>query len=106
MSDLYDKIVDQDLLIRRLNISVNHIVQEDAEKKAMNFEQLDLFTDYTALDAKREQERTELAREKQMQQTLLDIKKKYGKNAILKGMNLQEAATARERNAQIGGHKA
>ena len=70
------------------------------------FEQLDLFTDYAALDAKRKQEDEELAKEKRVQQAMLTIKKKFGKNAILKGMNLSEGATAKDRNAQIGGHKA
>ena len=69
-------------------------------------EQLDLFTDYAALDAKRKQEDEELAREKKVQQAMLTIKKKFGKNAILKGMNLSEGATAKDRNEQIGGHKA
>lgn len=70
------------------------------------YEQLDLFTDYEALKKKKEEEEAELQREKKMQQALLSIKKKYGKNAILKGMNLEEGATAVERNKQIGGHKA
>ena len=67
---------------------------------------MDLFTDYDALQKQQEEEEADLAREKKMQQLMLDIKKKYGKNAILKGMNLQEGATAKDRNSQIGGHKA
>lgn len=106
-SDLFDRIVDKNLLIRRLNIVANHVVLEaDAPKKNSGFEQLDLFTDYAALEAEKERERTELEREKRMQQAMLTVKKKFGKNAILKGMNLQEGATAKDRNAQIGGHKA
>ena len=106
-SDLFDRIVDKNLLVRRLNIVANHVIPEaDAPKKNDGFEQLDLFTDYTALEAKQEQERAELEREKKMQQAMLTIKKKFGKNAILKGMNLEEGATAKDRNAQIGGHKA
>ena len=69
-------------------------------------EQLDLFTDLATEDARREAEQAALAREKKLQETTLAIKKKFGKNAILKGMSLEEGATARERNAQIGGHKA
>ena len=69
-------------------------------------QQLDLFTDYAALAAEEEAQNAELAREKQVQQVLLNLKKRYGKNAVLKGMNLEEGATARERNRQIGGHKA
>ena len=106
-SELFDRIVDKNLLVRRLNIVANHVLPEaDAPKKNAGFEQLDLFTDYAALEAKQEQERAELEREKKMQQAMLTIKKKFGKNAILKGMNLEEGATAKDRNAQIGGHKA
>ena len=106
-SELFDRIVDKNLLIRRLNITANHVLPEaDVPKKNNGFEQIDLFTDYAALEAKQEQERAELEREKKMQQAMLTIKKKFGKNAILKGMNLEAGATAKDRNAQIGGHKA
>ena len=106
-SELFDRIVDKNLLVRRLNIVANHVLPEaDAPKKNDGFEQLDLFTDYAALEAKQERERAELERERKMQQAMLTIKKKFGKNAILKGMNLEEGATAKDRNAQIGGHKA
>ena len=106
-SELFDRIVDKNLLVRRLNIVANHVLPEaDAPKKNDGFVQLDLFTDYAALELKQERERTELEREKKMQQAMLSIKKKFGKNAILKGMNLEEGATAKDRNAQIGGHKA
>ena len=106
-SDLFDRIVDKNLLVRRLNIVANHVLPEvDAPKKNDGYEQLDFFTDYAARDAEREKEKAELAREKKMQQAMLTIKKKYGKNAILKGMNLEEGATAKDRNWQIGGHKA
>ena len=107
VSELFDRIVDKNLLVRRLNIVANHVLPEtDAPKNNDGFEQLDLFTDYTALEAKRAQEQVELEREKKMQQAMLTIKKKFGKNAILKGMNLEDGATAMDRNAQIGGHKA
>ena len=76
------------------------------QKKNAGYVQLDLFTDYAALEKKKQQESAELEREKKMQQAMLKIKKKFGKNAILKGMNLEEGATAKDRNAQIGGHKA
>ena len=69
-------------------------------------EQLDLFTDYAAEDAKRQAEEAELERERKLQTAALSIKKRFGKNALLRGMNLQEGATAMDRNAQIGGHKA
>ena len=67
---------------------------------------MDLFTDYESIKAEKEQEKKALEREKSMQKAMLEIKKKFGKNAILKGMNLEEGATAKDRNAQIGGHKA
>ena len=107
VSELYDRIVDENLLIRRLNITANHVIPESsASKKEDSYTQLDLFTDYAALEKEQEQERMELEREKKMQQTMLSIKKRFGKNAILKGMNLEEGATAKDRNSQIGGHKA
>lgn len=106
--DLYDKIVNQDLLVRRLTITTNHVVDEKnaAQNRAETCEQLDLFTDYTLLEEQRKTEEESLARERKMQEAMLDIKKKFGKNAILKGMNLQDGATAKDRNNQIGGHKA
>ena len=104
--ELYDKIVNKKLLIRRINIVANKLVDEHSVKNADKYEQLDLFTDYEILKKQREKENAESEREKRMQNTILDIKKKFGKNAILKGMNLQEGATAKDRNEQIGGHKA
>ena len=106
-SNLFDRIVDANLLIRRLNIVAAHVIPEsDAQRPGETFEQLDLFTDYAALQAERERNQAELERERRMQETMLTIKKKFGKNAILKGMNLEEGATAKDRNTQIGGHKA
>ena len=104
--ELYDRIVDKKLLVRRINITANHVVDESSVVKADSFEQLDLFTDYEAVQKKRAEEEATLEREKRMQQAVLSIKKKFGKNAILKGMNLEEGATTVDRNRQIGGHKA
>lgn len=104
--ELYDRIVDKNLLIRRINITANRLVDENSAKKEDKYEQLDLFTDYKAKEQEQVKEEAALEREKRMQQTMLTIKKKFGKNAILKGMNLQEGATAKDRNEQIGGHKA
>ena len=102
---LYDRIVDKNLLIRRLSISANKLIPEaDAPKEEV--EQLDLFTDYAAKEQQEEADRAAHARERKLQEAMLDIKKKYGKNAILKGMNLGEGATARARNQTIGGHQA
>ena len=106
-AELFDRITDKKLLIRRLNITANHVINEaSVPKQTADYEQLDLFTDYAALEEKKAQEQAELEREKKMQQAMLTIKKKYGKNAILKGMNLEDGATAKDRNEQIGGHKA
>ena len=106
MTDLFDRIVDPNLLVRRINVTANHVISESDAPLQTTMEQLDLFTDYAAKARQQAAENTHLEREKQMQQTLLNIKRKYGKNAILKGMNLEEGATARQRNRQIGGHKA
>ena len=104
--ELFDRIVNPELLIRRITITANHVVRESEVQQTISFEQLDLFTDYDALEKQRKEEDAELEKEKKMQQTMLSIKKKFGKNAILKGMNLEEGAMARQRNDQIGGHKA
>ncbi|MDD6319838.1 MAG: DNA methylase [Oscillospiraceae bacterium] len=105
---LFDKIVNPNLLVRRLTLTTNHVVDEAQAVlcQSRECEQLDLFTDYAAREQQRKEENEALDRERRMQEAVLSIKKKYGKNAILKGMNLQEGATAKERNAQIGGHKA
>lgn len=104
--ELYDRIVDENLLIRRLNLTANHVVDEASASREEPVEQLDFFTDYKSVQARHARETAELEREKRMQTAMLTIKHKYGKNAIMKGMNLMEGATARERNRQIGGHKA
>jgi len=106
ITELFERIVDKNLLIRRVNITANHVVDEATTQKKDDFEQLDLFTDYEDMKKKKEEEEAELMREKKMQKAMLEIKKKYGKNAIIKGMNLEEGATTLERNKQIGGHKA
>lgn len=106
VEELYDRIINPDLLVRRITVVASRVVPErDADQKEV-FEQLDLFTDYQALEQEREQEKQELDKEKRIQKAILDIQKKYGKNAVLRGMNFEEGATTRERNGQIGGHKA
>ncbi len=102
---LYDRIVQPYLLVRRVTITANHVLEEAQIPPAEEFEQLDLFTDYAARQRQKQEEEKERQKERQMQQAVLDIKKKFGKNAILKGMNLQEGATTMERNGQVGGHK-
>ena len=107
VSDLFDKIVNPDLLIRRMNISVNRLIAEgEVREESSGSEQLSIFVDYEEEERKRTEEKATLEKEKQMQTAIIDIKKRYGKNAILKGMNLEEGATAKDRNSQIGGHKA
>jgi len=102
---LYKQIVDENLLIRRINICVNDVVSEETIKNEVVVEQLNLFDDYTNYDKEREKELKSLEEEHRVQNVILDIKKKYGKNAILKGMNLIEGSTAIERNNEVGGHK-
>ena len=103
---LYDRIINPRLLVRRISLSANRIVPASSVKEQEIYEQLDLFTDYAALRKEQEEEKRILEREQKMEKAMLEIKKKYGKNAILKGISLEEGATARERNRQIGGHKA
>lgn len=98
MMELYDRIANPMLLVRRITITACHVLPETVEKG----EQLDFFTDPN----EKKQEKQKLEKEKRRQKAVLEIKYKYGKNAILKGMNYQEGATARERNGQVGGHKA
>ena len=103
---LYDRIVDPDLLVRRINLVAANVLTEEEAAREIPMEQLDLFSDFEAEQQKKEAEDAFLLREKCRQQAMLHIKKRYGKNAIFKGMNLEEGATARSRNRQIGGHKA
>lgn len=103
---LFDRIVDKNLLVRRITLAACKLVPEIEATTEEAAEQLTLFTDYEALERERKEQEAALAKEKKMQHAMLDIKKKFGKNAILKGMNLEDGATAKDRNAQIGGHKA
>ena len=105
MLELYDEIVDRKLLVRRMYVVANHIVPASSAREKPVFEQLDLFTDYEQAEQKQAEESAALEKEKKLQQAMLAIKKKHGKNAILHGTSYQEAATGRERNAQIGGHR-
>ena len=103
---LFDQIVDDKLLVRRLNISANHIIYERELEKKQEYEQLDIFTDYDEQTKKRKMQNKKLKNERAIQEVTLELQKRYGKNAILKGYNLQDSATTKERNEQIGGHKA
>ena len=99
---LFDRIVDTSLLVRRVNIVACHVLREQDAPRSSSMEQLDLFA--PPVDTAEQEQRRQ--REKRRQQAVIGIKKKYGKNAIFKGMNLEEGATARQRNRQIGGHRA
>lgn len=104
VSSLFDKYVKKDLLVRRITIDANHILPEDF-KQEKNLEQLDLFTNYEKEKEDNSKLSIELDKEKRANEAVLKIKRKYGKNAILKGINFEDGATGRERNMQIGGHK-
>jgi len=103
--ELYDRIVDPQLTVRRMYVVANHVINENNIEEQPP-EQLDFYTDYEALERQKAEEEERLFREKNMQKALIGIKKKYGKNAVLKGMNLEEGATTVERNGQVGGHRA
>ena len=103
--ELYERITNPDLLIRRVTIAANRVTDESVVKESGCFEQMDLFTDYSALEKEQAEEQKQLKKERKLQEAMLSVKKKYGKNAILKGMNLQEDATTIKRNQQIGGHR-
>lgn len=106
MLELYDRIVDPLLTVRRMYVVADHVVDEKLASAASAFEQMDMFTDYQALEEQRAREEAFLQRERNMQRAMIDIKNKFGKNAIIKGTDLQEGATSIMRNGQIGGHKA
>jgi len=104
--ELFDRIVDRNLLVRRINLSANHVLPETEVKTTASYDQLDLFTDYETERKRRIKEEIDLRKERSLQEAMIDIKHRFGKNAVLKGTNLQEGATTVERNQQIGGHKA
>lgn len=107
VENLFDRIVNKDLLVRRLNITTNHVIPESRVKKQDDkMVQLDIFTDYETLAKQKKEEEERLAKERRVQEALLAIKKQFGKNSILKGLNFEDGATAKDRNEQIGGHKA
>ena len=105
VEELYERIINKDLLVRRVSIVASQVIPENEIIETQSFEQLDLFTDYATLEKEREAEKRTLEKEKKLQQAILKILQKHGKNALLKGMNLEEGAMTRERNEQIGGHR-
>ncbi|MDY6072430.1 MAG: DNA methylase [Bacilli bacterium] len=102
---LYDKIVNPILLVRRLNVTACNIVNEEYKESTPIIEQIDLFTNYEEVSKQKEKSLKDEIEEKKIQKALLNIKKKYGKNSILKAMNYEEGATAKDRNLEVGGHK-
>ncbi|MGN0177835.1 MAG: DNA methylase [Monoglobaceae bacterium] len=106
VTELFDKIVNPKLLVRRVNISVNHVIPESEIADKQSYEQLDLFTDYDERRRAREREEAELKRERALMDATIELRHRFGKNAILKGTDLQEGATTKDRNNQIGGHRA
>ena len=101
---LFERIVDSNLLVRRMYVVANHTVDESTVKEPS--EQLDLFMDFETIEKQKAQEDDELQKEKSLQKAVISLQKKFGKNSVLKGMNLKEGATTIQRNGQIGGHKA
>ena len=99
---LYERIINKNLIVRRINITANNVISVRKAENKKTFEQIDFFTDYH----KKEKEQQEEKKERNLQKAVIDIKNKYGKNAIIKGMNLQDAGTTIDRNNQVGGHKA
>lgn len=106
VGDLFDRIVNPVLLIRRLTLSINHLIEENKIDKNKYAVQLDLFSDYEEIQKQKKQEGERLKKERFQQETLLHLRKKFGKNVVLRGLNYSEGATQKDRNQQIGGHKA
>ena len=104
--ELYNRIIDKSLLVRRINVVANHVMREEDVVKEDSYRQLDIFTNYEDLERIEKEQNEEFEKERHIQEAAIEIKKKFGKNALLKGMNFEEGATARDRNRQIGGHKA
>lgn len=103
---IYDRAVDPDYTIRRVNLTAGNVIREELAPAAEPPEQMDLFADPQAEEARRAEEQAELQKERDLSRTVVDLKKKYGKNAVVKGLNFREGATTMQRNVQIGGHKA
>lgn len=104
VAELFDRIINSNLLVRRLTLSINHLISEDKSRRRPQVRQLDLFSDYEEQQRTREAEKSELLKEKRRQEAVVKIKKMFGKNAILRGLNYSEGATQKSRNRQIGGH--
>ena len=106
VTELYDRIVDKNLTVRRMYVVANHVIDEKEARMQPQQMQLTFFDDAEEIEKKQAEEKAAREKERRVQKASIELKKKYGKNAILKGMNLQEGATTIERNKQVGGHKA
>ncbi|MCR5734983.1 MAG: DNA methylase [Lachnospiraceae bacterium] len=106
VTKLFEEITDEHLLVRRMSVCANHVLRASEVQEKEAYEQLELFVDYEERSRTEEKEKEALKREKRMQQAIVELKDKYGKNAVLRGMDLSEGATRIERNSQVGGHKA
>ena len=106
MLKLFDEIINKKLLARRVNIVACHVVPESSLHEEKPFQQLNFFEDFSAIEEKLVKEKAAFEKEKRQQKAMAEIKKRYGKNAILRGMNLEDAGTTKDRNEQIGGHRA
>lgn len=112
VAEAFDEVVDKKLLIRRFNITAENVLLKEDIDDVLNaenknkVEQMNIFTNYELEEQMEKKEEANLQKELEIQRVMLMVKEKFEKNAILRGMNLQESATAKDRNAQIGGHKA
>ena len=102
---MYDEIINRNLLIRKIYLTVGNLTDEKELKQENQYEQVNLFTNYGKLAEKEKEEKVKLEKEKKIQNTIIDLKNRFGKNAIIKGMDLEEYATTIQRNGQIGGHQ-
>ena len=103
--ELYDKIINKNLLVRRINVCACNVIDEKEAQKEISFNQLDLFSNNDKIMKEKVEEKQSVKDEMKLQKTILDLKNKYGKNVILKAMSLEEGSTIKERNEQVGGHK-
>ena len=99
--NLYENIINKRLLVRRINLTLADVVNEDDYNNIQKYEQIDMFTDYQRKEKEIQKEKDE----RHLQRALLNIKQKYGKNSVIKGMNLEKAGTTIERNSEVGGHR-
>ncbi len=104
--ELYERIINKDLLVRRLNLCFAKLENENSKKETKVYKQFDLFSNVVEQEKENQEEVSSTKEERKLQETLINLKEKYGKNAVLKGMNLEEGATTIQRNSQIGGHSA